>query len=113
MQISHDVVLIIIGAGIGLISSLITITFQAWINRKERKQMLEEDNRRKISSIQVATIKEVEKFLDIDKTIEKIDKEAREKAKNTRVFFRMLYHNNLIITGKFSRLLNYSVCRIS
>ena len=59
---SHDILLILIGAGVGLISSLSTSLFQAWLNRREDDYKRKREKQEALAQIQVASIRDVEKY---------------------------------------------------
>ncbi len=56
----HDLLMMIYGALIGLGSSIITILFQSWINRREHERQLREETRRKRQEIYLPTSEEVQ-----------------------------------------------------
>jgi len=60
----HDILLILIGAGIGLISSLLTSLFQAWLNRHEDNYRHKREKQQALAQIQVASIQDIERYSD-------------------------------------------------
>jgi hypothetical protein len=62
MQIDHDIILLLVGAGIGLSSSLITSLFQAWLSRREFDRRLEQEKKAELKRIVLPTASEVSRF---------------------------------------------------
>jgi len=58
----RDILLILIGAGIGLISSLLTSLFQAWLNRHEDNYRHKREKQQALAQIQVASIQDIERY---------------------------------------------------
>jgi hypothetical protein len=56
---SHDVLMMVYGALIGVGSSIITTLFQSWINRLERKRQYKEEKKREQRNIQIPTASEI------------------------------------------------------
>lgn len=62
MQIDHDVQLIIVGALIGLVSSVLTSLFQAWLSRREYRAKKRDELSRALRHIQVATLEDIGQY---------------------------------------------------
>ena len=62
MYIDHDVLLILIGAGIGFVSSLGTSLFQFWLNKRAEKYKREMEREQTLTRIQIADIQDVKRY---------------------------------------------------
>jgi hypothetical protein len=62
MVIDHDAQLIIFGAVIGLVSSLVTALFQDWLARRSENKRKVEEHTQSLRQIQVATLSDIQKF---------------------------------------------------
>ena len=59
MTIDHDVLMMIYGALIGVVSSIATSLFQSWLNRREHERQRKEEEKRARQKIQIPTTEEV------------------------------------------------------
>ena len=77
MQIDHDTIMLLVGAGIGLSSSLITSLFQAWLSKREFNRQKEYEKRAELKRIVLPTVSEIQMY---NSHLSEADKERLKKA---------------------------------
>ncbi|MBN8582552.1 MAG: hypothetical protein J0L96_17940 [Anaerolineae bacterium] len=76
MQIDHDTIMLLVGAGIGLSSSLLTSLFQAWLSKREFNRQKEYEESIELKKITLPTISEIQWY---SKKLSETDKERIRK----------------------------------
>jgi len=88
MQIDHDIILLLVGAGIGLSSSLLTSLFQAWLSRREFDRRRTQEKRAELKRIALPTASEISRF----SPVEKVAREIAERESMERVARKSMEH---------------------